>query len=64
MPTKTFKRGDFVRYDGHLDRWRGKWWTVQEVHSSHGIRTYTPAAAGIGRLRNVKAEHVSQPASP
>ncbi|OMI34434.1 hypothetical protein [Streptomyces sparsogenes] len=62
MPARPFKRGDFVRYDGSRERWRGKWWTVEAVHNSRGIRTYTLAARGIGRLRNVKAQHVSQPA--
>ncbi|MFD8088685.1 hypothetical protein [Streptomyces malaysiensis] len=61
MPARRFKRGDYVRYDGSLERWRGKWWTVEEVHRHHGTRTYTLHAHGIGRLRNVKADHVSKP---
>ncbi|MGW7597273.1 hypothetical protein [Streptomyces antimycoticus] len=64
MPTRRFKRGDYVRYDGHIDRFRGTWWTVDEVAIDRRNRThsYTLTARGIGRLRNVQPEHVSQPA--
>ncbi|MFD5384314.1 hypothetical protein ACFWMG_04955 [Streptomyces sp. NPDC127074] len=64
MSARRFQRGDFVRYDGSLECWRGTWWTVEEVVTDRCNRThaYTLASNGIGRLRNVKPEHISQPA--
>ncbi|MFE9003143.1 hypothetical protein ACFYOY_13520 [Streptomyces sp. NPDC007875] len=64
MPARRFKRGDYVRYDGSLERFRGTWWTVDEVVTDRRNRLhgYTLTADGIGRLRHVQPGHVSQPA--
>ncbi|MEU5043215.1 hypothetical protein [Streptomyces griseorubiginosus] len=58
MSTKTFKRGDFVRYTGSITRYRGTWWTVEDVLTSHGSTSYTLHTVGIGRLRNVRSTSV------
>jgi hypothetical protein len=58
MAVKTFKRGDFVRYTGSITRYRGTWWTVENVITSRGQTSYTLRADGIARLRNVRSTSV------
>lgn len=62
MPTKSFRRGDFVKYDGSLKRYKGTWWTVSDVACDRNGRviSYTLQNIGIGRLRNVSPQHVNQ----
>lgn len=58
MPTKTHKRGDFVRYTGSITRYHGTWWTVEAVHTSRGKTSYTLHTPGIGRLSDVRSTSV------
>lgn len=60
MPTKRFHRGDLVKYTGSIKRLRGTWWTVTDV-TTNGRRviSYTLTTPGIGRLRHVRAESVT-----
>lgn len=62
MARKTFRRGDFVKYDGSLQRFKGTWWTVSAVNQARTGRvvSYTLENTGIGRLRNVSPQHVNQ----
>jgi hypothetical protein len=60
MPTKTYRRGDSVKYTGSIKRLRGTWWTVTDV-TTNGRKavSYTLRNPGIGRLHHVRAQSVT-----
>jgi hypothetical protein len=62
MATNTFKRGDFVKYTGHLARFSGTWWTVTAANRDRFGRLidYTLENKGVGRLLHVSPGSVSQ----
>jgi hypothetical protein len=60
MATKTYRRGDCVKYTGSIQRLRGTWWTVTDV-TTDGRKTisYTLRNPAIGRLHHVRAQSVT-----
>ena len=62
MAAKTYRRGDFVKYEGSIQRYRGTWWTVSAVNTARTGRIvdYTLETRGIGPLHHVSPSHVNQ----
>lgn len=62
MATTTYRRGDFVKYTGSIDRFNGTWWTVTAANRDrHGrLIDYTLENKGVGRLLHVSRGSVSQ----
>lgn len=58
----AYRRGDLVKYEGDLSRFRGTWWTVKQVNRTRTGRVYdyTLEIEGIGRLHHVTPSHVNQ----
>lgn len=58
----AYRRGDFVKYEGSIQRLHGTWWTVaQTTRSRNRVVSYTLENRLLGqRLRNVSPEHVNQ----
>ncbi len=62
MATTTYRRGDFVKYIGNMERFSGTWWTVSAVNraSTGRVVDYTLENKGIGRLHHVSPSSVNQ----